>query len=94
MIWLALLAATTDPASTPLMFGGPVASLQKLATAARQCGYKDAAVAKASFGDTVVSLPMMDAGVADHRFDCLMKWFLAHPKLELGFIGNKAAEPF
>ena len=76
-----------------MMFGGPIPPLQKLAAAARKCGFKDAAVAEASFGATVVSLPMTDVSVSDPRLDCVMNWLLAHPKLELGLIGNKAYEP-
>jgi hypothetical protein len=90
MIWLALLLGMTEAVPTPLMFGGSVSSLQKLAAAARKCGYRDAAVAQASFGATVVTLPMPDLTGSDPHFDCVMKWFAAHPKLELGFIGNRA----
>ena len=90
MIWLALLLATADADPTPIMFGGPVSSLQKLAAAARKCGYRDTAVTQASFGATVVTLPMPDLSASDPHFDCFMKWFFAHPKLELGFIGNRA----
>ncbi|QJU58849.1 hypothetical protein HL653_14685 [Sphingomonas sp. AP4-R1] len=91
MIWLAFLAATAGAVSDPMMFGGPASSLGKLAEAARKCGYNEAAVTKAFFGATVVALPM--ASFSDHRLNCVMEWFLAHPKLELGFIGNKAIRP-
>jgi hypothetical protein len=89
----AIILLAANPQPIPAMFGGPMASLQKLASAARQCGYKDAAVTTASFGATMVTVQMPDAAVTDPWWDCLINWFLAHPKLELGFIGNRAYQP-
>ena len=91
MISLALLIAANS-ASMPIMFGGPLSSMQKLTVAARKCGYKEAVITKAPFGPEVVSLPTKEPGVNDPQLDCLVSWVAAHPKLELGIIGNKPYE--
>jgi hypothetical protein len=89
VIWFALLIAGADP----MMFGGPSLSLEKLAAAARRCGYKHVTLSKVSFGGTILALPVTEKAVDDPNLDCVIKWFVTHPKLNLGFIGNKADAP-
>jgi hypothetical protein len=73
------------------MFSGPPSALRRLAKAARKCGYPQAAVTRASFGPLVVALPAPTTLPSDDSpFSCVAEWVFAHPKLNLGFIGNEA----
>ena len=86
----ALLLAAAAPQTFPAMFGGPLPSLRKLAVAARRSGYADANVTRASFGPWVVAVPApIRPSQNDGPFSCAAKWMFAHPKLEIGFVGNE-----
>lgn len=95
-MWLAAIVALSPLAARdtfPMMFAGPERSLAKLARVARRCGYNHAAVTDGPGGSRVVVIDTpFDTSPRD-RFSCVTRWFLAHPKLELGFLGNAAEQP-
>ena len=88
---VAILLTAAAPQTFPVMFSGPLPSLRKLAVVARGCGYPGASVTRASFGAWVVALSSPIAPPKKNDpFSCVAKWMFAHPKLDLGFIGNEA----
>jgi len=90
---IGFLAAAAAP-TNPVMFAGPRHGLDRLALAARTCGYPAARVSRAPFGVEVVALPAPDRSSADdRRLRCVIKWVLTHSEEEIAFVGNEAVRP-
>ena len=69
-----------------MMFHSSEASLALLSAEAKRCGLRHMKTETIGrFLALVVETP-----IADPRADCLIRWILAHPEADIGFLGNQA----
>lgn len=84
---IALAAPTSIWMAYPIVTNGPPASLQRLAAAARACGYPPRSVVRGIFsGQPIVMLP--DDAPRPGAEPCIRAWMGRHPTLGLKRIGG------